>query len=216
MALKTPAAVLWDLDGTLVDTEPAWMAGELALARAHGAEWTERDALAVVGMDLRDAADYMRERMRIGLSNDEVISELGNGVRQTLSDGIEWRPGAVELFRSIAERGIPQALVTMSHRFIAQPVIDALDFQAIVTGDVVTRGKPDPEPYLRAAELLGTDPENCLAIEDSPTGTTSANSAGCLVLAVPHVVNVDPAERRHLASTLLGLTAADLAQLFLR
>lgn len=214
MASFTPAAVLWDLDGTLVDTEPAWMAGETALAQAHGAQWNEQDALAVVGMDLRDAASYMREHMNLSLSNEDVISELGHGVRESLSNGIPWRPGATELFTSIANQGIKQALVTMSHRFIAQPVIDALDFQAVVTGDIVARGKPHPEPYVRAAEMLGVDPTSCLAIEDSPTGTTSANSAGCFVLAVPHMVQVESAPRRHLTRTLDGLTFEDLSQLF--
>lgn len=211
-----PAAVLWDLDGTLVDTEPAWFAGETAMAAAHGVEWTEQDALNMVGMDLRDAAAYMRTRIEIGLSDAEIIGELGAGVTTFLETEIPWRPGAFELFHAIAEYGVPQALVTMSYRSIAQPVIDALDFAAIVTGDMVDYGKPHPEPYLRAAAALGAPAEKCLAIEDSPTGTTSANAAGCLVVAVPNVVNVAPADRRHIVPSLRDISFEHLKGLFQR
>lgn len=210
-----PRAVLWDLDGTLVDTEPAWMAGEQALAAAHGVTWTLDDALAVVGLDLRDAANYMRAKMNVAhISADSIIEELGTNVSRTLEEGISWRPGAVELFSAIAERGVPQGLVTMSYEFIARPVIDALNFDVVITGDAVDKGKPHPEPYLRAIEHLGFESHECLAIEDSPTGTASANAAGCVVLAVPHMVDIAEAPRRHRLDSLLNVTAEELSRFF--
>lgn len=210
-----PRAVLWDLDGTLVDTEPAWMASEQTLAASHGADWTMDDALAVVGLDLRDTAEYIRRRMNVShLSVDFIIQELGTNVSRSLEDGIAWRPGAVDLFSAIADRGIPQGLVTMSYEFIARPIISALDFEVVVTGDAVTLGKPHPEPYLRAIEQLDLDGNECLAIEDSPTGTASANAAGCVVLAVPHMVDIVDAPRRHRIDSLLNITVDDLSRLF--
>ncbi len=210
-----PAGVLWDLDGTLVDTEPAWMAGERALALAYDSEWTETDALNVVGLALSDTAAYIRNRMKLTLSDSAIITELGAHVIAALETQISWRPGAFELFHHLAGHGVPQGLVTMSYRPIAQPVIDALNFQAIVTGDVVQHGKPHPEPYLRGAAQLGLTPGVCLAIEDSPTGTTSARTAGCQVLAVPNMVDVPAMPGQHSASTLRGITFTDLAELFL-
>ncbi len=97
---------------------------------------------------------------------------------------------------ALEAEGTPQALVTMSYASIAEPIAAVTPFAAVVTGDIVTHGKPHPEPYLRAAELLGVDPADCLAIEDSGTGATSANAAGCHVLVVPHFVNVPDAPRR--------------------
>lgn len=208
-----PAAVLWDMDGTLVDTEPVWIAGERALAAAHGVEWTEADALAIVGNDLRDAAAYIRKRTNSDLEIDEIIDALGVRVRDSMQETIVWRPGALELFQEVQTAGIPQALVTMSYEYIAQPVIDKLDFAAVVTGDKVTHGKPHPEPYERAAGLLGLDPRDCVAIEDSGKGTASANAAGCHVLAVPHAVFVDPAPRRTIVASLQGIDLDSLRRL---
>jgi HAD superfamily hydrolase (TIGR01509 family) len=120
----------------------------------------------------------------------------------------------VELHAALAAAMVPQALVTMSYAAIAAPVAAALPFAATVTGDQVTNGKPHPEPYLRAAELLGVDAADCLAIEDSGTGATSANAAGCHVLVVPHFVNVPDAPRRTQRASLEQLRPDGLRDLF--
>ncbi len=206
-----PAAVLWDMDGTLVDTEPLWIASEHDLAAEHHAVWTEEDSLHLVGSDLRDGARYIRERIGGRMTIDEIVAYMGNRVASSLREHREWRPGARELVEQFRDAGVPQALVTMSYHYIAEPVVEALGFEAVVTGDAVERGKPHPEPYLRAAELLGVDPARCLAVEDSRTGAASANAAGCFVVAVPHAVNVPEAPRRVVIPTLADLTAADLA-----
>ena len=208
------AAVLWDLDGTLIDSEPLWMAGEHELAESHGAAWTQEDGLALVGNSLIESGRYIKKRLGSDLSAEAIVDILVARLADDLSREIPWRPGAVELFTALDEAMVPQALVTMSYAAIAQPVAAALPFAAIVTGDQVTNGKPHPEPYLRAAELLGVDAADCLAIEDSGTGATSANAAGCHVLVVPHFVNVPDAPRRTLRASLEGLRPDGLRDLF--
>lgn len=208
------AAVLWDLDGTIVDTEPLWMAAEHDLAAAHGKIWTEEDALQLVGNSLIASGEYIRTKLEIDMTAEQVVDYLVERLAASLRQHIDWRPGARELIAALDEAGVPQALVTMSYAPIAEPVVAALPFAAVVTGDAVERPKPFPDPYLLAAERLGVDPTQCIAIEDSGTGSTSANAAGCRVVVVPHFVNVPEAERRVLIPTLEGVTPAALAELF--
>ena len=208
------AAVLWDLDGTLIDSEPLWMAGEHELADAHGAVWTEEDGLNLVGNSLIESGHYIKKRLGSDLSAEDIVDILVARLANDLSQEIPWRPGAVELFTALDQAMVPQALVTMSYAAIAAPVAAALPFAATVTGDQVTNGKPHPEPYLRAAELLGVDAADCLAIEDSGTGATSANAAGCHVLVVPHFVNVPDAPRRTQRASLEQLRPDGLRDLF--
>ena len=205
-----PKAVLWDMDGTLVDTEPMWIEGEHELARMHGAVWTEEDSLHLVGSDLLAAARYIKQRIGGEMTPEDIVDFLGQRVASALREQQEWRPGARELIEEFRAAGVPQALVTMSYAFIAEPVVDALGFEAVVTGDSVTQGKPHPEPYLTAAELLGVDAAECIAIEDSRTGANSANAAGCFVIAVPHAVSVPEAPFRAIVPTLGEMSVADL------
>jgi HAD superfamily hydrolase (TIGR01509 family) len=207
------AAVLWDMDGTLVDTEPYWMRCEHAMAAKYGGTWTEEDSLAIVGADLLDAGRYIREHMGIGLEPAEIVEELLDGVIEQIRVRVPWRPGAVDLLADLSAAGVPCALVTMSYLSFVQPVLDALPegtFGAVVTGDGVERGKPYPDPYLKAARILGVEAASCLAIEDSNTGAKSAESAGCAVLCVPNHVPVLEGGRRMFADSLEGLTAATL------
>lgn len=208
------AAVLWDLDGTIVDTEPLWMAAEHALAAEHDAIWTEEDGLALVGNSLIASGHYIRDKLGIEMSAADVVDYLVQRLAASLHEHIDWRPGARELIAALDAEGVPQALVTMSYVSIAEPVAASLPFAAVVTGDAVSRPKPYPDPYLLAAELLGVDAADCLAIEDSGTGAASANAAGCDVLVVPHFVNVPSAERRVEIATLDGLRPDALDALF--
>ena len=211
-----PTAVLWDMDGTLVDTEPYWMECEVALAAKYGGRWSHEDGLAVVGADLIDAATYMREHMGIDRTPRQIVEELLDGVVQMVEQEVPWRPGARDLLAELRELDVPCALVTMSWRRFADPVVRAVpegSFDAVVCGDEVDHGKPHPEAYLRAAELLGHAPEATVAIEDSPAGAASAEAAGCQVLVVPSHVPVHESRGRVLRETLVGLTARDLANL---
>lgn len=208
-----PAAVLWDLDGTIVDTEPLWIDAENDLARRHGAQWTQDDALRLVGNDLLDSGRYIRERMGLELTAEQVVEDLVTVMAERMSGPLVWRPGAVDLLADLRKHEVPTALVTMSYRAIVEPLLARLpgdSFDAVVVGDEVGKGKPHPTPYLTAARLLGVEPADCVAIEDSPTGVASAQAAGCLVLAVPHHVPVPAAPRVTSRDDLQGLDARGL------
>jgi len=188
------------------------------VTRAHGTSctWSREHALNLVGNDLIESGRYIREHMGIDVEPAQIVEELLDGVVARVERQVPWRPGAVELLAELRAHDVPCALVTMSYlRFVA-PILEQLPdgtFTEVVTGDAVTYGKPHPEPYLKAAALLGVPPEECLAIEDSNTGVRSAVAAGCAVLVVPNHVPVLEGEGRVFVETLTGLTVADLGQL---
>ena len=215
--VRRPAAVLWDLDGTLVDTEPYWIATEYELAEEHGASWSQEHALELVGSDLLDSGRYIRRHMGIDLEPAQIVDRLLEGVIEQVRRSVPWRPGARELLADLRAHQVPCALVTMSYLSFVEPILAGLpdgSFDAVVTGDAVGRGKPDPEAYLTAAAILGVDAGACLAIEDSDTGARSAGTAGCLVLVVPNHVEVPAADNRVFASSLAGQSAEGLAALW--
>ena len=213
-----PAAVLWDMDGTLVDTEPYWIAEEHALVEAHGGVWTDEHAHQLVGNDLMVSAEYIRAHSPISLSPLEIIEELLAGVVRRVKEHVPWRPGARELLHGLVEHGVPCALVTMSWRSLADVFVESVPpgtFSAVITGDEVAHGKPHPEPYRAAARALGVPLEASIAIEDSPTGVASAVAAGVPTIAVPHVVPVPIHRGAVQVPSLRGLTPPDLNRLFL-
>lgn len=214
---RWPAAILWDLDGTLVDTEPYWFAAEDALVSAHGGSWSPEQALSLVGMDLLDSGAALREQGPLPLEPAVIAQTLLADVLQRVRAHVPWRPGALELLEHQRQAGVPAALVTMSWRVLADTLVEALadgTFSAVVTGDEVSHGKPHPEPYLLAAERLGLAPADCLAIEDSVPGTSSARAAGVPVLAVPNMVPLPAAPGQVLHRTLVGLNLDGLRTLF--
>ena len=181
-----PEAVLWDMDGTIIDTEPYWIASELALVTEHGGAWSHAQGLELVGMDLLDSAAVLQEH-GVALTGQEIAEDLTRRVAAMLADEVPWRPGAAELLAELRAHGVPCALVTMSYRAMVDHLLAALPdgtFDVVVTGDEVERGKPDPEPYLRAAALLGVDVARCVAIEDSRPGVASALASGAATIAV--------------------------------
>lgn len=216
MTTALPAAVLWDMDGTLVDTEPYWMRAEGELVREFGGSWTDEDALQVVGAGLWEAAAVF-QRAGVDLDADTIVARLTARVREQLAEhGVPWQPGAQALLKSVRDAGVPTALVTMSVRSMAEDIVAAIPFHAfdlLVTGDEVAEPKPHPEPYLTAAERLGVDIAECVAIEDSPPGLRSATSAGTVAIGVPHMVPLDPAAAHVIWPTLDGRTVDDIARL---
>ncbi|MGR2751767.1 HAD family hydrolase [Agromyces arachidis] len=215
MTTALPAAVLWDMDGTLVDTEPYWMRAEGELVREFGGTWTDEEALQVVGAGLWEAAAVF-QGAGVELDADTIVARLTARVREQLADhGVPWQPGARELLKSVREAGIPTALVTMSVRSMAEDIVGAIPFEAfdvLVTGDEVAEPKPHPEPYLAAAGLLGVDIRDCVAIEDSVPGLRSAASAGTIAIGVPHMVPLDPAAAHVIWDTLDGKAVDDLVR----
>ncbi|GAA1092212.1 HAD family phosphatase [Nocardioides dubius] len=205
--------MLWDMDGTLVDTEPYWIETEYEMAARYAATWSREHALNLVGNDLLASGRYIREHMGIDRSPEQIVEELLDGVVARVERAVPWCPGARELLAALAEAQIPCALVTMSYQRFVAPILASLPpgtFATVVTGDAVANGKPHPEPYLTAAARLGVRPADCVAIEDSNTGARSAESAGCTVLVVPNHVTVEPGERRVFRETLTGIRVPDL------
>jgi beta-phosphoglucomutase-like phosphatase (HAD superfamily) len=204
------------MDGTLVDTEPYWFDIEFELVAEFGGTWTEADAHSLVGFDLLDSAHELRTRGGVRLEPVAVVERLLDGVIDRVARKLPWRPGAPELLAECVAAEVPCVLVTMSWRRLAEAVIGSApagSFVGSITGDEVRNGKPDPEPYLAAAAMLGVDPAACVAIEDSPTGVASALAAGCATLGVPHVVPVAAAPGLTLVESLVGVGLADLRAL---
>ena len=212
-----PRAVLWDMDGTLVDTEPYWMAAETALVESFGGTWSHEDALQLVGSGLIDSAIIL-QGAGVDMAPETIVSHLTTAVQESLrTQGVPFRPGAQELLRDLRAAGIPTGLVTMSLRRMALDVVGLIEFEAfdiVVAGDDVDNPKPHPEPYLQAAALLDVDIAEVVVIEDSPTGLRAGLASGALTLGVPHIVPLDGLGAHELWPTLDGRGAADLVELF--
>jgi HAD superfamily hydrolase (TIGR01509 family) len=214
---RLPKAVLWDMDGTLIDSEPHWLHSERELARVHDFDWTEEDSKSMVGLSLSESSRIFREKTGTHLSHEEIINHLTASVSAGLEREIIWRPGAKELLKELRRKGVKTALVTMSLRSMALQVVDAMGFKAfdvVVAGDDVVHGKPHAEPYLKAAALLGEDPADCVAFEDSISGILSAEAAGTKAVGIPNVMIIPAREGRILWETLEGKSIKDLRKLF--
>jgi HAD superfamily hydrolase (TIGR01509 family) len=212
---ELPAAVLWDMDGTLVNTEPLWFAAELEVAARFGVTWSRELSEHLVGMPLEVYASMLVER-GVDRPIAEVVDALVSIVAEGLADHVAWQPGALALLTELAEADVPCALVTMSYRSLAAPVVAQAPpgaFRAVVTGEDVSEGKPHPEPYLRAARLLAVPVERCVAIEDSPPGISSAMAAGARTVGVQHLVPVAARPGLSRLGSLAGVRLADLTRI---
>lgn len=180
-----PAAVLWDMDGTLIDSEPYWIAAETELADRFGVDWTHADGLALVGNPLALSAQILRDR-GVDLAPADIIDYLIVRVTEQVRAHTPWMDDARGLLDRVVAAGIPCALVTMSYAPLATALVSRIPdaFAVVVTGDQVAHGKPHPEAYLTAAERLGVPIERCIAIEDSPAGVGSAYAAGATTIGV--------------------------------
>ncbi len=215
MTQHLPAAVLWDMDGTLVDTEPYWLDAEADLVASYGGTWTSQDGLTLVGSGLWHSASVLRGR-GVDLSDDEIIQRLTDRVLEQVQEHVPWRPGARELLAALKQAGIPTALVTMSIRRMAEHIVSTIEFDAfdhIVAGDEVTHSKPHPEPYLRGARLIGVAAADCIAIEDSTTGLASAVASGAVSIGVPMHSPLEHGLGYTVWPTLEGRSVADLSEL---
>ncbi|HJA59553.1 MAG TPA: HAD family phosphatase [Candidatus Brevibacterium intestinavium] len=213
--MTNPAAVLWDMDGTLVDTEPYWIRAETELMNAHGLSWSEEQGLEFVGNELLTSATMMQQA-GLDLSATEIVETLMGKVIDHIRTSVPFRPGALELLAELRAEAVPCVMVTMSYRRLAEAVIascPADSFVGLICGDEVSAGKPDPEPYLKGAGLLGLDPADCVALEDSKPGLASAEAAGTIAVGVPHFVDLEPRPGRILWPSLEGRGVADLRRL---
>jgi HAD superfamily hydrolase (TIGR01509 family) len=207
------AAVTFDMDGLLVDSEPLWFLAESAVMARLGADWGPADQHVLVGGSLGSTVEYLVAKAT-GAADPAVV---GRWLIETMVDLVSTRPltvlpGTAELVAQAQAASLPHALVTSSVPAVVDAVLGRLEvqFDVIISGADVTRAKPDPEGYLLAAAKLGVDPLRCIALEDSPNGVAAAESAGFRVVAVPSVVPVPARPGRVVLGTLAGVTLAEL------
>jgi HAD superfamily hydrolase (TIGR01509 family) len=213
-------AVLWDMDGTLVDTEPYWIAAEFALVEAHGGSWSHDQAMKLVGQSLQFSAGVLQQA-GVDMDKRAIIDHLTREVIGNVRRQVPWRPGARELLHDLFEQNVRCAMVTMSEAPLAREIVAALPeayFEFLITGDQVQQGKPHPEPYLTAVERLrekDTDLtlHHCVALEDSAPGVASAQAADVVTVAIPHTVQLPEHPGRTTWSTLAGRSTEDLRAL---
>jgi HAD superfamily hydrolase (TIGR01509 family) len=212
----SPAAVLWDMDGTLVDSEKVWTVSLADTARWLGGELSAAAREAMVGSNMARTLGLMFDDLGLD-RHPERMAETGRYLTartgELFAAGLVWRPGALEALRMVRAAGWPTALVTNTGRALTEMALESIGrehFTVTVCGDEVPHGKPDPDPYLRGAELLDVAPEDCLAVEDSPTGATAAERAGAAVLVVPCDVPVPAGPRRVHRGSLVALTPNDI------
>ncbi|MGW0768175.1 HAD-IA family hydrolase [Streptomyces sp. NPDC002676] len=201
-------AVLFDMDGTLVDTERLWWE---AVEQVAGRPLTEADQPDVLGRPVEHTAAWLAASS--GRADADLAADLHREFAERVRTGIVPRPGARELLDELARDGVPTALVTASPRAVAEVVLEALGahrFAASVTADDTPRTKPAPDPYLAACRALGVDPAACVAVEDTETGVASAEAAGCAVLAVPSLAPIGGAPGRTVRDSLVGVTTEEL------
>ncbi|WP_371778854.1 HAD family hydrolase [Streptosporangium subroseum] len=209
-------AVLFDMDGLLVDSEKIWFQVETEVMERLGGDWGPDDQEHLVGGSMAVTVAYMLKVSGGGAEPAEVAAWMLEGMVERLAGGVEMMPGAAELLEEVRQAGLATALVTSSIRPIAEACLESIgrhNFDHVVTGDEVARTKPDPEPYLTAARLLGVQAARCVALEDSPNGVTSATAAGCRVVAVPSVLPIPAAPGRLVVGSLREVDVAVLRAL---
>jgi HAD superfamily hydrolase (TIGR01509 family) len=214
------AAVLWDMDGLLVDSEPLWTQAEIALAAELGGTWSDQLKAAIAGTRLDVAVPAILEHY--GCPTDPGTTAWASGylldrMVDLYGENPPLLPGVLDLLAAVDRAGVPQALVSSSYRALVDAVLahGYGPFAFTLSGDEVLHGKPHPEPYLTAAAALGVDPAACVVLEDSTAGVLAGEAAGCAVVAVPSVpgVSVLPGPRVLVRESLRGLALADLEAL---
>ncbi|MET3806116.1 HAD superfamily hydrolase (TIGR01509 family) [Nakamurella sp. UYEF19] len=209
-------AVLFDMDGTLTDSERLWTIALDRVAAHYGGALRPETREAMVGQDMWATIGLMHRELGVDGTPEATARMLTDHTLQIFHDGLPFKDGAGELLAAVKAAGLRTALVTATYRNLVEVALDTLGhrtFDVIVCGDEVSRNKPDPEPYLRALELLGLPAQDCLVVEDSPTGSRSASLAGIGVLVVPSEIPVPEAPGLVFAETLVGIDVDRLDQI---
>ena len=205
------------MDGTLVDSEKVWDVALRELAHRAGGELSAGARQAMIGSSMDRSMRLLREDLgQPDRPSAPDVAWLTGRVFDLFAQGLVWRPGALDLLHAVRAAGIPTALVTSTGRKLVEVALDTLgreNFDVVVCGDEVTSPKPDPEPYVTAAALLGVPIEQCVAIEDSPIGLTSAIASGAAVLAIPAELELPETDGVHLRESLEDVDLDYLATL---
>ena len=215
-------SVLFDMDGTLVDTEPLWQSAEREIMSGYGVACTKADEAHCLGGSTDRVCRYMADLVTAAGRRPPTPEHLADMfldimLGQLLTHPPEPQPGVADLLREVRETGLPTALVSSSSRPLMSAVLAAIGsewFDVTISANDVERHKPDPLPYQQACTELGVDPAWSLAIEDSPTGAASASSAGAYVVAVQHLAAIESGPRCTVVDTLSGIGVAELAAMF--
>ena len=217
MTNSSMQAVLFDMDGTLINSEPYWLIAETELMSRYGHTWSDFDQAYCIGGPLPKVGAYMSQLAGGAAAPDFFEKELVRLVAEQFSQGLEFMPGAVELVHDLLAAQIPMALVSASPRLLVDCAIALLPadtFISSISNQDVRVSKPDPESYLLAASHLGVDITRCLVLEDSKTGIDAGLASGAVVIGIPHIITYPPSRRLHLRSDLIGLTADDIKEIF--
>jgi len=206
-------AVLFDMDGLFIDSEPDWHDAESSIMKSNGYDWSPQDQLQCLGGPLTRVTEYMSKCLEGRKSPDQLGKLIVGEMVRRLSGQVAKMPGAVEFSRKVADANIPQALVSASPRVIVDAVLTGMTekyfAKSVASGDI-ERTKPFPDPYLHAAKLLGVDIQNCIIFEDSPTGLTAARASGAFIVGIPHYVVVEEEARLKIIKSFSDIGLEDL------
>jgi HAD superfamily hydrolase (TIGR01509 family) len=205
-------AVVFDMDGLLLDTETLWHEAETELFARHGEAFTWDDRMAVMGTSFAMTADYFVRRLRRPTEEGPgLVQEMIELMHALVRRAVEARPGAVELVKRLRADAVPLGLASNSPRFLVDDALATAGladaFDAIVTSDDVEHAKPAPDIYLLACERLGVEPADALALEDSASGVTAAKAAGLTVIGVPQFAEADVSAADRVVDSLEELLA---------
>ncbi len=187
------SAILFDMDGTLIDSEPLWLEAEIEIMEELGCNWDQQDQINCLGGPIDKTENYMQERSNNIKPFGYFTEKLDDVMEKKLSTKLNLIPNALEIINDCKRSELKIALVTASSGRLMKAVLKRFPvgiFDAVVSYDDVKRSKPDPEPYLLAAKTLGVDITNCIVLEDSLTGVQSGLSAGAQVIGIPHLVKM--------------------------
>jgi HAD superfamily hydrolase (TIGR01509 family) len=206
-------AILFDMDGLFIDSEPDWHAAETEMMQRYGYDWQPSDQLQCLGGPLSRVTEYMSSCLKGAVEPEVLGKEIIDEMKTRLSSATKYMPGSIELSKLVSLAQIPQALVSASPRVLVDAVVSNLAqnyFKETVASGDIERTKPFPDPYLHAAKLLGVDISMCLIFEDSQTGITAATASGAFVVAIPHFIEVIESERLKRIESFAGLSLQDL------
>jgi HAD superfamily hydrolase (TIGR01509 family) len=207
------SAILFDMDGTLIDSEPLWLKAEIEVMAEVGCHWDEQDQINCVGGPAERTERYMQERSQNIKPYGYFINRLHEVMRARITNELDLIPNALSLLKECKDAGIKTALVTASSRDLMTIVLKRFPpgtFDVVVSGDDVEKSKPDPAPYLLAAKQLSVDILNCLVLEDSLTGVQSGLSSGAKVIGIPHLVQMSEHPNLRVISSLDEITLSDI------